>query len=510
MDAFTDLTQGFLSMFETGGEILLGWMTTILPMVVCLMTAVSAVVKLIGESRVERITKFLTRWRIVRYTLLPLMAILFLGNPLCFTFGKFLDEKYKTAYYDACVSFLHPVTGLFPHANAAELFVYMGIASGITQQKLSLSALATRYFMAGLVIMVLRGIITEQISVYLNQKKEGQKPTEEAVAEEKKDALKQQQAVRVTKGSAGWGGPLLLQADKRKHVILCVSGGGIHPIAQRLAEACQCDVIDGFAASCPDEEILAAVIDCGGTARCGIYPKKGIPTINVLPTGQSGPLARFMKEDNYVSDVGEANIEILNKDTAPTTDPMQEPESKISAQPASHKNALLRVGMGMSRVVSTCYAAGKETIEMVLRNILPFMAFTATLLGMIQVSGLGNFIANSIAPLCATLPGMLLISLICSLPVVSPILGPGAVIAQVVGALLGTQIALGNIPAQYALPALFAINAQAGCDFIPVGLSLCQAKAETVEAGVPAVLYSRMISGPLAVFIAYFFNIGMY
>ena len=79
MDAFTDLTQGFLSMFETGGEILLGWMTTLLPMVVCLMTAVSAVVKLIGESRVERITKFLTRWRIARYMLLPLMAILFLG-----------------------------------------------------------------------------------------------------------------------------------------------------------------------------------------------------------------------------------------------------------------------------------------------------------------------------------------------------------------------------------------------------------------------------------------------
>ena len=90
------------------------------------------------------------------------------------------------------------------------------------------------------------------------------------------------------------------------------------------------------------------MIDCGGTARCGIYPKKGIPTINVLPTGQSGPLARFMKEDNYVSDVGEANIEILKEDTAHTIDTMQEPGSKISAQPASYKNALLHVGMGMS------------------------------------------------------------------------------------------------------------------------------------------------------------------
>ena len=87
MELFTNMAQSLLSMFETGGSIILGWITNILPMVVCLMTAVQAIVKMIGENRVEAFTKALTRWRIARYTLMPLMEVLFLGNPLCFTFG---------------------------------------------------------------------------------------------------------------------------------------------------------------------------------------------------------------------------------------------------------------------------------------------------------------------------------------------------------------------------------------------------------------------------------------
>ncbi len=171
---------------------------------------------------------------------------------------------------------------------------------------------------------------------------------------------------------------------------------------------------------------------------------------------------------------------------------------------------IVRIGKSVGGVVGVLYQSGRDTIDTIIRNILPFMAFIAMLIGIINKTGLGNGLAHLVAPLASNLIGLLAISIFAAIPILSPILGPGAVIAQVVGVLLGTRIARGDIPPQYALPALFAIDPQVGCDFIPVGLALGEAETETVEIGVPAVLTSRLITGPLAVVIAYFASFGMY
>lgn len=169
-----------------------------------------------------------------------------------------------------------------------------------------------------------------------------------------------------------------------------------------------------------------------------------------------------------------------------------------------------KFGNGFGNITSVFFQAGRDTVQMILNTVLPFMIFVSAVVGIILSSGIGDIVANVLSPLAGNIAGLFVISFMCSMPFLSPLLGPGAVIAQVIGVLIGTQIANGSIAPQLALPALFAINSQVAADFFPVALSLADSEPETVELGVPSILMARIITGPLGVLIGWILSIGLF
>lgn len=114
--------------------------------------------------------------------------------------------------------------------------------------------------------------------------------------------------VTIEKGRGGWGGPLTIKPTAERYLIYSVTGGGIHPVAARIAELTGGEAFDGFRSSAPFDKIACAVIDCGGTARVGVYPMKKVPTVDVHATSPAGPLAMFISEDLFVSGVKPENV----------------------------------------------------------------------------------------------------------------------------------------------------------------------------------------------------------
>lgn len=326
-------------------------------------------------------------------------------------------------------------------------------------------------------------------------------------------------SIVVTKGAGGYGGPLTITPTVEKHKFIYITGGGERPsIVDKIEELTGMKSVNGFKTSIPDSEIALAIVDCGGTLRCGVYPQKGIPTINVVATGKSGPLAKFINETIYVSAVKEENIQSTDgnagassrQEVSPKETVAFDTSKKITEQRAESGSLIAKIGMGAGKVVAVFNQASRDAIQTLIQTILPFMAFVSLLIGIIQGTGVGDLFAKAMIPLAGNTVGLFVIGFICSLPFLSPLLGPGAVISQIIGTLIGVEIGKGNIPAHLALPALFAINTQNGCDFIPVSLGLMEAEAETVEVGVPSVLYSRFLNGVPRVVVAWVASIGLY
>ena len=339
-------------------------------------------------------------------------------------------------------------------------------------------------------------------------------------------------AIRVEKGSGGFGGPLTIQGTEKKNKVMYITGGGIAPeILDRIVELSGLEPVNGFKTSAPEDELALVIIDCGGTLRCGLYPKKRIPTININPVGKAGPLAQFIKEDIYVSGVTNANISLADGSEAPIADaaPAEEASAaspdgaaekkggidtskKLSEQMAEsgNGNALAKIGLGAGKVVATFNQAARDAVQTAINTLLPFMAFVSMLIGIINGTGFGTFFSGILQPLLGSIPGLFVLGIICSIPGLSAILGPGAVISQILGGIMGAEIAAGRISPSLALVGLFALNCHAACDFIPVGLGLAVAETESVEVGVVSVMYSRFITSWIRILLAIVFSIGLY
>lgn len=171
MEGLARLAEGFIGLFQEGGDTFMGLVTGIVPLLIVLMTFVNAIIAMIGPEKIDKVGEWAARDGIIfypiRYIVLPFLSVFFLTNPMAYTMGRFLPEKFKPAFYDAAVSYVHPPLGVFPHINPGEIFVWSGIAAGITELGLGLGDLAVRYLLVGLVVIFIRGIVTERITAIM-------------------------------------------------------------------------------------------------------------------------------------------------------------------------------------------------------------------------------------------------------------------------------------------------------------------------------------------------------
>ena len=168
MDVITWIATHFIGLFQAAAESFTGLVSGILPLLIVLLTAMYAITTWIGEERVTRAVQWAGKYALTRYTIMPVIAVIMLTNPMCYSFGRFLPERQKPAFYDSAVSFVHPVTSFFPHANAGEIFVWAGVSAGVLAINTGAYArLAALDFIVGIVVILIRGVATEYVTKLL-------------------------------------------------------------------------------------------------------------------------------------------------------------------------------------------------------------------------------------------------------------------------------------------------------------------------------------------------------
>ena len=167
MDFIVNLAAGFMNLFTLGGQQFLSWVTGIIPTIVMLLVLMNAIMAMAGEKTVAKLARVCTG-----NPVLPFVSAFMLGNPMALSIGKFMPEFYKPCCYASVTYHCHTNNGLFPHINTSELFIWLGIANGVTALGLDTTPLAVRYLLVGLVANFISGWATE-FTTALVEKQQG-------------------------------------------------------------------------------------------------------------------------------------------------------------------------------------------------------------------------------------------------------------------------------------------------------------------------------------------------
>lgn len=169
MDIIVSIAKGFMNLFTLGADQFVSWVTDIIPTVLMLLILMNAIIALVGQESVNKIAGVCSKNPLLRYMILPFVSAFMLGNPMALSMGKFMPEFYKPSFYASVTYHCHTNSGLFPHINASELFIWLGIANGVTQLGLDTTPLAVRYMLVGLIANFISGWSTELTTKFVEK-----------------------------------------------------------------------------------------------------------------------------------------------------------------------------------------------------------------------------------------------------------------------------------------------------------------------------------------------------